>query len=118
MPYGEVEIRDRWIEIKSLPDLELVTVIEILSPTNKSGEGRTRVSPKRASLIDRPVNLVEIDLLLSGQPAPLGKSAPATSLLRDRGAGRGEAGRPGLSLDDPSPAAFRSRSPSARPTPT
>jgi hypothetical protein len=73
---GEVEIRERWIEIKSLPDLELVTVIEILSPSNKSGEGRGEYLEKRASLIDRPVNLVEIDLLLGGRPAPLGKPLP------------------------------------------
>jgi hypothetical protein len=73
---GEVEIRERWIEIKSLPELELVTVIEILSPTNKSGEGRGEYLRNRASLIDQPVNLVEIDLLLGGRPAPLGKSLP------------------------------------------
>jgi Protein of unknown function (DUF4058) len=73
---GEVEIRERWIEIKNLPDLELVTVIEILSPTNKSGEGRTEYLQKRAGLIDKPVNLVEIDLLLGGRPAPLGKRLP------------------------------------------
>jgi len=74
---GEVEIRQRWIEIKSLPDLELVTVIEILSPTNKSGAGRDEYLEKRASLIERPVNLVEIDLLLGGRPTPLGESLPA-----------------------------------------
>jgi hypothetical protein len=73
---GEVEIRERWIEIKSLPELELVTVIEILSPTNKSGDGRNEYLRKRAALIDRPVNLVEIDLLLGGRPAPLGKPLP------------------------------------------
>lgn len=72
----EVEIRDRWIEIKKLPELELVTVVEILSPTNKSGEGRREYLRKRASLIGQPVNLVEIDLLLGGSPAPLGRSLP------------------------------------------
>src|SRR5271165_5280684 len=35
---GELEeIHDRWIEIQKLPDRSLVTVIEILSPTNKVG---------------------------------------------------------------------------------
>jgi len=34
------EVPERWIEIKRLPDLALVTVIELLSPTNKSGLGR------------------------------------------------------------------------------
>lgn len=73
---GEEEVRLRWIEIKSLPDLELVTVIEILSPTNKSGRGRAEYLEKRAALIDRPVNLVEIDLLFGGRPSPLGKGLP------------------------------------------
>ena len=73
---GEVEIRERWIEIKNLPELELVTVIKILSPTNKSGEGRDEYLEKRASLIERPVNFVEIDLLLGGRPTPLGKPLP------------------------------------------
>ena len=73
---GEIEIRERWIEIKSLPELELVTVIEILSPTNKSGAGRSEYLDKRAALIDRPVNLVEIDVLFGGRPAPLGKRLP------------------------------------------
>jgi hypothetical protein len=70
---GEVEVRERWIEIASLPELDLVTVIEILSPTNKSGSGRTDYLHKRDALIDQPVNLVEIDLLLGGRPMPMGK---------------------------------------------
>lgn len=73
---GEVEVRERWIDIKSLPDLDLVTAIEFLSPTNKAGAGREEYLEKRASLIDRPINLVEIDLLLSGRPMPLGKPLP------------------------------------------
>jgi len=76
LAWGEVEMRERWIEIKSLPEMELVTVIEILLPSNKSGDGRSEYLRKRAALIDRPVNLVEIDLLLGGRPAPLGKSLP------------------------------------------
>jgi hypothetical protein len=71
---GEVEVRERWIEIKNLPDLDLVTVIEILSPSNKSGTGRGDYLHKRDALIDQPVNLVEIDLLLGGRPMPMGKN--------------------------------------------
>ena len=73
---GEVEIRERWIEIKTLPELELVTAIEILSPTNKAGEGREEYIEKRASLIGRTVNLVEIDLLFLGRPMPLARPLP------------------------------------------
>jgi hypothetical protein len=58
------QVPERWIEIKRLPDLSLVTVIEILSPTNKSGMGRTQYLHKRQQFLDQPVHLVEIDLLL------------------------------------------------------
>ncbi len=74
---GEVEVRERWIEISALPELELVTVVEILSPSNKSGSGRSEYLDKRDTLIDLPVNLVEIDLLLGGRPMPMGKTLPA-----------------------------------------
>ena len=74
---GEVEVREWWIEISSLPELELMTVIEILSPSNKSGSGRSEYLQKRDALIDQPVNLVEIDLLLGGRPMPMGKNLPA-----------------------------------------
>ncbi len=77
----EVEVRERWIEISALPDLELVTVVEILSPSNKSGSGRSEYLHKRDALIDLTVNLVEIDLLLSGRPMPMGKSLPAGHYL-------------------------------------
>jgi hypothetical protein len=70
------EIRLRWIEIRRLPDLSLVTVIEILSPTNKSGSGRIEYVEKRNQLIRQPVNLVEIDLLLGGQRPLMGAPLP------------------------------------------
>ena len=34
------EIRITWVEIRALPKLELVTAVEVLSPINKSGQGR------------------------------------------------------------------------------
>ena len=74
---GEVEIRDRWLEISSLPEMDLVTVIEFLSPSNKAGSGRIDYLEKRAALIDRPVNFVEIDLLLGGRRTPVARKLPA-----------------------------------------
>jgi hypothetical protein len=70
------KIRLRWIEIRRVPDLSLVTVIEILSPTNKSGSGRKEYLEKRNQLIQQPVNLVEIDLLLGGRRPRLGAPLP------------------------------------------
>jgi Protein of unknown function (DUF4058) len=66
-----VEVRETWIEIYHLPEMELVTAIEILSPSNKGGSGRIDYLAKRDALIDQPVILVEIDLLLSGSRMPV-----------------------------------------------
>jgi Protein of unknown function (DUF4058) len=70
------EVRDTWIEIRNLPGLELVTVIEVLSPTNKTGAGRVEYLDKRDGYIDRPVNLVELDLLLGGRRLPMKRPMP------------------------------------------
>lgn len=66
-----VEVRESWIEIYHLPEMELVTVIEILSPSNKGGSGRADYVAKRDSLIDQRINLAEIDLLQSGARMPV-----------------------------------------------
>jgi hypothetical protein len=65
------EVRLTWVEIRALPDLELVTAIEVLSPINKSWQGRGAYLQKRDKLHAARVNLVEIDLLLGGAPLPM-----------------------------------------------
>ena len=65
------ELRITRVEIRALPDLELVTAIEILSPINKSWQGRRAYLDKRDKLHASRVNLVEIDLLLGGAPLPM-----------------------------------------------
>ena len=57
--------RERWIEIRSDAGA-LITVIELLSPTNKT-HGRTAYQNKRRDNKDAGVNVVEIDLLRSGE---------------------------------------------------
>ena len=57
--------RERWIEIRS-DSGTLVTVIELLSPTNKT-HGRTAYQNKRRDYTDAGVNVVEIDLLRGGE---------------------------------------------------
>jgi hypothetical protein len=86
---GEIELRDRWIEILSLPEMELVTVIKILSPTNKFGGGRTDYLEKRATLIDRAVNFVELDLLLAGRRMPMARPLPRGDFYAIVGRGPG-----------------------------
>ena len=63
-------VRERWIEIRRRPAWEVVAAIEVLSPTNKptDGGGRSAYLEKRQGLLDRPVHLVELDLLLGGAP--------------------------------------------------
>jgi hypothetical protein len=64
-------IRHTWLEIRRLPDLEQVTVVEVLSPTNKTWPGREQYLQKREDLHARKVHLVEIDLLLGGLRVPM-----------------------------------------------
>jgi len=57
-------VKHRWLEILTTAG-HLVTVIEIISPTNKMG-GREFYRNKRKALVKARVNVVEIDLLRSG----------------------------------------------------
>jgi hypothetical protein len=70
------ELQQRWIEIRKLPDRSLVTLIELLSPTNKLGSGRIEYVEKRNQWLRQPVHLVEIDLLLGGHRVPLRRPLP------------------------------------------
>ncbi|MBK8431789.1 MAG: DUF4058 family protein [Chloroflexi bacterium] len=72
-PYGE-EINHYYLEIRTAPNHELVTVVELLSPVNKiDPRGRRDYEDKRAEIISSQTSLVEIDLLRAGQPLPLSK---------------------------------------------
>ena len=73
------EVKVTWLQVEAAPDREVVTVIEVLSPTNKApGTGRYRYLRKREAISASYVNLVEIDLLRRGQPMPLETSLPAS----------------------------------------
>jgi hypothetical protein len=69
------EHRDVWIDIFHLPERSLVTVIEVLSPSNKSGDGASEFRNKHTDLYSRHVNLLAIDLL-PAIPVPLKPSDP------------------------------------------
>jgi len=58
----------RWIEIKEAGG-RLVTVIEILSPANKTPAGRRKFDDKLAEFWKRGVSTVEIDLIRGGTGA-------------------------------------------------
>ena len=70
------EVRDTWIEILNRPDRSLVTIIEILSPTNKTGDGFSEYRLKRRDILGQHAHLVEIDLLLGGRRLELQANLP------------------------------------------
>ena len=70
-------VRVTYLEVRQAPDDRVVTVVEILSPSNKApGSGRTDYIRKREDILTSPVNLVEIDLLRGGEPMPLTTPVP------------------------------------------
>jgi Protein of unknown function (DUF4058) len=61
-----------YLEIRDRDSLRLVTVIELLSPSNKQpGTDREQYIGKRAKLLNSDVHFVEIDLLRGGPRMPM-----------------------------------------------
>ncbi len=66
------EVREVYLEIRDVADDRVVTVLDVLSPTNKlPGEGRWQYEQKRLTLLGTQTHLVEIDLLRVGVPMPM-----------------------------------------------
>ena len=72
------EAREHYVEVFSPENGRVVTVIEVLSPTNKRPSGADRLSyvRERRELLSGPASLVEIDLLRGGRGFPVGASRP------------------------------------------
>ena len=70
LPMAE-EVREPYLEVKDTETQKVVTAIEILSPTNKRGEGRQKYIEKREKILNTRTNLIEIDLLTQGDPLPV-----------------------------------------------
>jgi hypothetical protein len=70
----------RYLRITDRERRRLVTVLELLSPSNKdSGKNRPQYLEKRNDYLATGVNLVEVDLLRAGERMPLGEPAPTPS---------------------------------------
>ena len=68
--------RQRFLTIRDREFRRVVTVIELLSPTNKSpGEGCREYLVKRTNVLQTSTNLVEIDLLQRGQRMTIARAA-------------------------------------------
>lgn len=65
-PIGVSDETLRWLEVRTTKGF-VVTVIEVLSPTNKTTE-REEFCERRQRAIDAGANFVEIDLLRGGRP--------------------------------------------------
>ncbi|MGP0067286.1 MAG: DUF4058 family protein [Isosphaeraceae bacterium] len=65
-----VEIRDRL-------ERRLITSIEVLSPTNKRGEGRDEYLAKRHRILLSQSHLIEVDLLRAGRRIPMTRELPS-----------------------------------------
>jgi hypothetical protein len=76
-----VEVREVFVEILSVGDASrVVTVIEVLSPSNKTAnsEGRQLYLTKQQEILQRSTHLIEIDLLRYGEHTV---TAPRGSLI-------------------------------------
>ncbi|NJN81614.1 MAG: DUF4058 family protein [Caldilineaceae bacterium] len=69
------ERRVPYIEIVHRETGDVITLIEVLSPVNKVGNGRKRYLQKQDDLANSYMNLVEIDLLSFGEPTTLARKA-------------------------------------------
>lgn len=93
-----------YIQIMDRASRRVVTVIEVLSPTNKLAD-RAAFLAKRHALLRTGVHYVEIDLLRAGEPMPLdGLPASAYRVAVCRAERRPEAEVWPFGLRDPLPA--------------
>jgi hypothetical protein len=67
-----------FIEIVIPKTGEVVTLIEVLSPANKVGDGRDQYLQKQADILTTGINLVEIDLLGYGKETVLARNVAIT----------------------------------------
>jgi len=65
------------VEIRDVAERTLVTLIEILSPANKRGEGYAEYLEKRRKVLLSTAHLLEIDLLRRGKRVPMREELPA-----------------------------------------
>jgi hypothetical protein len=65
------------VEIRDAANRQLVTAIEVLSPTNKRGDERDEYIAKRQRLLLSTAHLLEIDLLREGLRVPMRQPLPS-----------------------------------------
>lgn len=108
--YGELPLavdveRHAFVEIRDRQTREIVTVLELLSPSNKRlGADRESYLAKRLEFLRSPAHLVEIDLLRGGPRLPVEGLPPCDYYaIVSRSGERPRAGIWPLRLADPLP---------------
>lgn len=74
-----VEVPQLSVEIRDVAQRRLVSIVEIISPANKYGEGAREYLDRRGELLRTDVHLLEIDLLRQGARIPLAGAVPPAS---------------------------------------
>ena len=73
-----IERQGTYLVIRDRETMKVVTVIEVLSPSNKrrNGDGRREYLTKRVEILSSPTHLVELDLLRGGMRLPVVGALP------------------------------------------
>ena len=103
------EITERYLVVREVVTGEVITVIKLLSPTNKlTREGRLQYERKRLQVLGSATHLIEIDLLRAGTPFPFRVRDPAARsdyrILVSRAHHRPQAEVYLFTIRDPTPA--------------
>lgn len=72
-----LKFRQLHLVIRRAEEQDVTTIIELLSPWNKTGAGRDEYLTKRREILESRKNLVEIDLLRGGIRLPTKERLPA-----------------------------------------
>lgn len=99
-------VRETFLEVRSVGEHKVVTVLELLSPSNKRpGRGRSIYEEKRMLILGTRTNLVEVDLVRAGDPMTVYGAAPKSDyrILVGRGPRRPRADLFAFGVRDPIP---------------
>lgn len=70
-------IEQAYVEIRDMEHRQLVTAIEVLSMTNKRGDGLHEFRTKRKEIVDAKCHYLEIDFLRLGERFPVARPLPS-----------------------------------------
>ena len=71
------EIQERYLEVRDVTTGEVVTTLELISPSNKRlGRGRSRYEEKRLMVLGSRTHLIEVDLIRAFNPLPIRGNMP------------------------------------------